>query len=132
MAIKKQKAGYVDGFVLVVSKKNVTAYKKMARQGKEAWLKFGALDYKECMGNDLKTKGSNGMPAPISFTALAKAKPTETVWFSFITFKNKTHRDSVNKKVMEYFSKKYANATYMDMPFDVKRMAYGGFSIKVD
>lgn len=132
MVTKKQKAGYVDGFVFSVPKKNVAAYKKMARQGKEAWLKFGALDYKECMGNDLKTKGSNGMPAPLSFTTLAKAKPTETVWFSFITFKNKTHRDSVNKKVMEYFSKKYANATDMEMPFDVKRMAYGGFSVEVE
>ncbi len=134
MATKKQKAGYVDGFVFVVPKKSVVAYKKMARQGKEAWLKFGALDYKECMGADLKTKGSHGMPAPISFTALAKAKPTETVWFSFITFKNKTHRDSVNKKVMDYFGKKYVNVTQKDMtmPFDMAKMAYGGFLVEVD
>lgn len=132
MTTKKQKAGYVDGFVFVVPKKNVVAYKKMARQGKEAWLKFGALDYKECMGADLKTKGSYGMPAPLSFTALAKAKPAETVWFSFITFKNKKHRDEVNKKVMEYFGKKYANAVPMEMPFDMAKMAYGGFSVEVD
>jgi len=135
MATKKQKAGYVDGFVFAVPKKNVAAYKKMAREGKTAWLKFGALDYKECMGEDLKTKSmGGGVPAPLSFTALAKAKPSETVWFSFITFKNKTHRDTVNKKVMDHFSKKYANVNPKDMPmpFDVKRMAYGGFKVEVD
>lgn len=123
-------ARYVDAFVLVVPKKNVAAYKKMAREGAVAWKKFGALDYKECMGEDLKNKASAGMPAPLSFTQLANAKPNETVWFSYITFKNKAHRNQVNKKVMQFFSKKYAN-TDQAMPFDMSKMAVGGFSVQV-
>lgn len=132
--MKKSTTGgaYVDGFVFAVPKKNVAAYKKMARDGAAAWKKFGALDYKECRGDDLKVKKSGGMPAPLSFTSLMKAKPSETVWFSFITFKSKKHRDQVNKKVMAYFEKQYAGKENEPMPFDVKRMAYGGFSVEVD
>jgi|GEM_PF-227801 len=124
---------YVDGFVFTVPKKNITAYKKMAREGKVVWLKFGALDYKECIGEDLKIKLVQGMPAPLSFTKLTSVKPKETVWFSFIVFKNKKHRDMVNKKVMDFFSKKYTHAKNKDMsmPFDMKRMAYGGFKVEV-
>lgn len=129
--MKKQKATYVDGFVLVIPKKNVAAYKKMAAEGAKAWLKFGALDYKECMGDDLNIKGSMGMPAPLSFIKLSKAKKGETVWFSYITFKSRAHRDSVNKKVMAYFSKKYADKKDEPMPFDMKRFAYGGFKVIV-
>ncbi len=127
------KTTYVDGFVFIVPKKNVAAYRKMAKDGAAAWKKFGALDYKECMGNDLKIKGQQGMPTQMSFTALTKAKPNETVWFSFITFKSKAHRDQVNKKVMAFFDKKYASMKPEDMkmPFDVRRMAYGGFSVVV-
>ena len=127
------KTTYVDGFVFTVPKKNLAAYKKMAREGKEAWISCGALDYKECMGADLKTKAQHGMPAPLSFTKLTGAKPNETVWFSYITFKSKAHRDQVNKKVDAYMGKKYANAKPEDMvmPFDVRRMAYGGFSVEV-
>lgn len=128
----KTSGKYVDGFVFAVPKKNIAAYKKMAKEGAEAWKKFGALDYKECKGEDLKTKGSGGMPAPMSFTKLAGAKPTEVVWFSFITFKNKAHRNEVNKKVMAYFEKQYADKKDMSMPFDPARMAYGGFSVEVD
>ena len=122
---------YIDGFMFTVPKKNVAAYKKMARDGAAAWKKFGALDYFECMGDDLKIKPQQGMPAPMSFLMLASAKPSETVWFSFIVFKNKKHRDAVNKKVMAYFDKQYANAKNTPMPFDVKRMAYGGFKVEV-
>jgi len=128
----KTSGTYVDGFVFAVPKKNVAAYKKMAKEGAEVWKKFGALDYKECKGEDLKTKGAGGMPAPMSFTTLAGAKPTEVVWFSFITFKNKAHRNEVNKKVMAYLEKKYADKKDMSMPFDPARMAYGGFSVEVD
>ena len=128
---KKQPAAYVDGFVFTVPKKNVAKYKKMAREGAEAWLKFGALDYKECKGNDLKIKAEQGMPTPISFTALTKATKDDTVWFSFITFKNKKHRDEVNKKVIAYMDKKYADVKDFAMPFDPARMAYGGFSVEV-
>lgn len=123
---------YVDGFVFVVPKKKVAAYKKMAREGVEAWKKFGALDYKECKGNDLTIKAVGGMPAPLSFLKLTGAKPDDTVWFSFITFKNKTHRDQVNKKVMEYMGKKYADMKDFEMPLDTSQMAYGGFSVEVD
>lgn len=132
--MKKNKKGaqYVDGFVFAVPKKNVAAYKKMAREGAATWKKFGALDYKECMGNDLKIKASGGMPAPLSFIKLTKAKPSETVWFSYITFKSKAHRNEVNKKVMAYFSKQYANKKDQSMPFDPARMAYGGFSVEVE
>jgi len=128
---KTNTAGYVDGFVFVVPKKNVAAYKKMATEGAATWRKFGALDYKECKGNDLKTKGSGGMPAPLSFTKLTGVKPTETVWFSFITFKNKAHRDMVNKKVMAHFDKKYKDTKDFAMPFDSSTMAYGGFEVVV-
>lgn len=131
MATKKSEAGYVDGFVLAIQKKNITAYKKMAREAKTVWKKFGALDYKECMGRDLTPKGGGGMPAPLSFKTLAKAKPSETVWFSYVTYKSKAHRDAVNKKVMAYFKKKYADKMDMAMPFDPRRMAYGGFSVEV-
>lgn len=122
----------MDGFVIVIPKKNVAAYRKMAKEGAAAWRKFGALDYKECKGEDLKTKASHGMPAPLSFTKLAAAKPGDTVWFSFITFKSKAHRDQVNKKVMAFFMKKYADQKDQAMPFDVRRMAYGGFSVEVE
>ncbi len=122
------KGNYVDGFVLVIPKKNVAAYKKMAAEGSKVWRKFGALDYKECVGQDLKQ--GKGSPM-LSFTKMAKAKPNETVWFSYITYKDKKHRDAVNKKVMAYFSKKYANAKDMTMPFDEKKTAVGGFSVVV-
>ena len=119
------KGKYVDGFVFSVSKENVAAYKKMAREGAKAWMKFGALDVKECQADDVT-------PPHVSFTfpKMAKAKEGETTWFSFIVFKNRKHRDQVNKKVMEYFDKKYANAD-MPMPFDMKKMAYGGFKVEV-
>jgi uncharacterized protein YbaA (DUF1428 family) len=128
----KTNATYVDGFVFVVPKKKIAAYKKMAVEGAAAWKKFGALDYKECMGEEMKIKAQKGMPAPLSFTKLTKAKPTDTVWFSFITFKNKAHRNQVNKKVMEYFGKKYADKKDFEMPVNMADMAYGGFSVEVD
>lgn len=131
MKTKKNSIGYVDGFVFAVPKKNVAAYKKMARAGALAWRKFGALDYKECMGNDLKVKPQKGMPAPFTFIKLVKPKATDTVWFSYIAFKSKAHRDQVNKKVMAYFDKVYAGKENEPMPFDVRKMAYGGFSVEV-
>ena len=131
MKTAKTSGKYVDGFVFVVSKKNVKAYKKMATEAEQVWKKFGALEYKECMGNDLKIKGSQGMPAPVSFTKLTGAKPTETVWFSYITYKSKAHRDAVNKNVMAYFSKRYEGKEDMPMPFDMARMVHGGFSVEV-
>jgi alkaline phosphatase len=100
----------------------------MAAEGAKIWKKFGALDYKECVGQDLKPAKGNPV---MSFTKMAKTKSNETVWFSYITYKDKKHRDAVNKKVMAHFDKKYADAKDMKMPFDMKRMAYGGFSVVV-
>lgn len=116
---------YVDGFVIAIPKKKVKLYKKMAMEGRDMWMKFGALDYKECLLEDPKVS-MGGM----AFSKLIKTKPTETAMFSFITFKNRKHRDAVNKKVMAYFMKKYDPNT--PMPFDPKRMAYGGFEAIVE
>lgn len=129
----KAKGNYVDGFVFPVPKKKLPAYKKMATEAGRVWKRFGAVAYYECMGDDLTTKASHGMPAPLSFVKLAKQKSGETVWFSFIVFKSRAHRDVVNKKVMDYFNKKYVNQKDApDMPFDVRKMAYGGFRVIVN
>jgi uncharacterized protein YbaA (DUF1428 family) len=124
-------AKYVDGFVLVVPKKREAEYRKMAELGKRIWMKYGALDYKECVGDDLRTKSMGGMK-PVSFTKMAKAKPGETVWFSFIVYKSKKHRDEVNAKVMK--DPLMNDPTWKDkpMPFDMKRFAYGGFTVMID
>jgi uncharacterized protein YbaA (DUF1428 family) len=119
------KAGYVDGFVIPIPKKNTAAYKKMAAEACDVWMKFGALDYKECIIEDAKPQHVH-----FTFARMIKAKPGEAVWFSFITFKSRTHRDAVNKKVMAYFSKKYSDAA-MAMPFDMKRFSYAGFKVVV-
>lgn len=118
-------AKYVDGFVIPIKKSNREAYKKMAKEGKNAWMKFGALSYMECRAEDME-------PAHVKFTfpKMAKVKEDEEVWFSFITFKSKKDRDAINKQVMAYFDKKYAGKD-QDMPFDMKRFAYGGFSVEV-
>ncbi len=120
------KATYVDGFVLAIPKKNTAKYKKMASEAREVWMKFGALDYKECIIDDPKPKF-----VTFTFPKMAAVKPGEAVWFSFITFKSRTHRDSVNKKVMAYFEKKYNKDMEKDMPFDMKRFAYAGFKVEV-
>lgn len=119
----KNKEKYVDGFVVVVNKKNVPAYIKMAKLGKKLWMKHGALDYKECEGDDLNVKW--GLP----FKKMAGAKPNETVFFSYITYKSKAHRDSVNKKVMADPDMQPDESK--EMPFEMKKMAYGGFKVIV-
>lgn len=121
---------YVDGFVLVVPKKKVQAYKKMAQQGGKLWKKYGALDYKECVGDDLHPN-MGGMKAS-SFPKITRLKKGETVWFSFIVYKSKKHRDQVNAKVMK--DPAMNDPTWKDkpMPFDMKRMAYGGFKTIVE
>lgn len=119
-------AKYVDGFVLVVPKKNFAAYKKMATEGMNAWKKFGALDYKECVIEDAKPKH-----VLFTFPKMTGAKPSEVVIFSYITFKSRTHRDQVNKKVMAYFSEKYSGEEEQTMPFDMKKMSYAGFEVFV-
>ena len=119
------KGTYVDGFVIPIPKKNTAQYKKMATEGARAWKKFGALDYKECIIEDATPKF-----VTLTFPKMAKTKPGEVVWFSFIVFKSRAHRDSVNKKVMAYFAKKYGNEMNA-MPFDMKRFAMAGFKVVV-
>ncbi|MBP6858306.1 MAG: DUF1428 domain-containing protein [Candidatus Pacebacteria bacterium] len=122
--MKKQKTNYVDGFVLVVPKNKVVLYKKMAQLGARVWKKHGALDYKECMIDDAN-------PAHITFTfpKMTELKKGETVWFSYITFKSKKHRDQVNAKVMK--DPAMNDPMYQEMPMDMKRFAYGGFEVVV-
>ncbi len=114
---------YVDGYVLPIPKKNLKAYARMAKMGAKIWMKHGALDYKECIGEDLKTRW--GMP----FSRMMKLKPGETVVFSYVVFKSRAHRDRVNAKVMKEMEKM---GDMKDMPFDVKRMVYGGFKVLVE
>lgn len=104
-------------------------YKKMAEEGRDIWMKHGALDYKECMGNDLNPD-MGGMPV-LTFGKMAKLKKDETVWFSYIAFKSRAHRDQVNKRVMAEMHKNVKKQKDMAMPFDIKRMAYGGFEVVV-
>lgn len=127
----KNQTKYVDGFVLVVPKKKEAEYRKMAELGKKIWMKHGALDYKECIGDDLRTKSMGGMK-PVSFATLAKAKSGETVWFSFIVYKSKKHRDEVNARVMKDPLMNDPKWKDKPMPFDMKRFAYGGFRVMVD
>jgi uncharacterized protein YbaA (DUF1428 family) len=115
---------YVDGFVLPVPKKKLQTYARMAKKAGKIWREHGAIDFKECVGDDLNVK--MGVPFPRQ----VKTRPGETVVFSYIVFKSRAHRDRVNAKVM----KDPRLAKMMDeksMPFDAKRMAYGGFKILV-
>ncbi len=126
----KNQANYVDGFVLVVPKNKVAEYRKMAWEGAKIWMKYGALDYKECMGDDLEPD-MGGMPV-LTFPKMVKAKRDETVWFSYITYKSRAHRNQVNKKVIAEMDKMMAKKHKdMPMPFDMRRMAYGGFKVVV-
>lgn len=115
---------YVDGFVIAVPRKKLAAYRKMAKIACKVWREYGALDYKECVGDDLKTEFG------CSFPQLARVKSGETVVFAWILYKSRAHRDRVNAKVM-----KDPRMTSMcdpkDPPFDMKRMSYGGFKVFV-
>ncbi len=116
---------YVDGYVLPVPKKNLAAYRRMAQRAGKVWREHGALQFRECVGDDLKTIRVK------SFPSMIKPKRGEKVVFSWIVFKSRAHRDSVNAKVM----KDPRLAKMMDMkamPFDSKRMVYGGFNVMVD
>jgi uncharacterized protein YbaA (DUF1428 family) len=116
---------YVDGYVLPVPKKNLQEYARIARKAGKVWREHGALEYRECAGDDLSTTKT------IPFPRTVRLKPGETVVFSWIVFKSRAHRDRVNAKVM----KDPRLASMMDpkaVPFDVKRMVYGGFEVLVD
>ncbi len=124
------KGTYVDGFVLVVPKGKAAEYKKMAEVGKKLWRKYGALDYKECMGDDLNVPDMKGKKKNL-FGKLVRLKPGETVWFSYIVYKNKAHRDAVNKKVMSDPMMSDPEWMSKSMPMDMKRFYMGGFKIAV-
>ncbi len=116
---------YVDGFVVPVPKKSVKAYRRIAAKAGRIWREHGALEYRECVGDDLNVKWG------VKFPRVVKGKPSETVVFSWIVFKSRADRDRVNAKVM----KDPRLAPMMDpkaMPFDPKRMVYGGFKVLVE
>lgn len=111
---------YVDGFIVPVPKKQVNAYKKIAKLASKVWRDHGALDYRECLADDVKVGKTTSFPRSV------KRKPNETVVFSWITYKSRKHRDAVMKKVMK--DKRLAKMmTPQAMPFDTKRMIFGGF-----
>lgn len=118
-------ARYVDGFVLPIPRKNVAAYRRIAQLGGKVWRDNGALEYVECVGHDLKV-----MKGMVAFPRLAKVKPGETVVFAWIVFKSKAHRNRVNARVMK--DKRMDSMATGPMPFNWKRMAYGGFKVLVD
>lgn len=116
---------YVDGFLLPVPKKNLAAYKKIAAKARKIWCEHGALDYRECVSDDDNVKF--GLP----FNKVAKLKKGEIVVFSYIVFKSRAHRDKVNAKVMKDPRIHAMCPDPKKMPFDGKRMAYGGFKTLV-
>jgi len=115
---------YVDGFVVPVPKKKVQAYRRLAQKAGKIWREHGALDFKECIADDVKVGKLTSFPRSV------KLKPSETVVFSWITYKSRAHRDRVNANVMK--DKRIAGMDPKDMPFDGKRMIYGGFKIIVE
>jgi len=115
-------AHYVDGFIVPVPRKNAQAYRTMARKAGRIWMEYGALEYRECVADDVK-------PGKVtSFPRSVKLKPNEVVWFSWIVYKSRRQRDRVMAKVMK--DPRIAGMG-SDMPFDGKRMIYGGFKVSV-
>lgn len=117
---------YLDGFVLAVPKKNLQLYRSIARKAGKIWLEHGAVQFVETAGDDLDVKMG------VSFAKTMKLKPGETVVFSFIVFKSRADRDRVNAKVMKDPRLNKMMEKGAPMPFDVKRMVYGGFKVLVD
>ena len=122
---------YVDGFLLVVPKGKAEAYRKMAEQGRDAWMKHGALEYFECKGEDLRQQ-EMGPDKSRSFSEMTGAKDGDDVWFSFIVFDSRKHRDEVNKKVMEEMEEAYKEQSDFVSPIEMSQMAYGGFEVLVE
>jgi uncharacterized protein YbaA (DUF1428 family) len=116
---------YVDGFIVPVPKKNVEAYRRLARKAGKIWKEYGALEFKECVADDVK-KGKW-----TSFPRSVKLKPTETVVFSYIVYKSRKDRDRINAKVMKD-PRLDGMMNPKEIPFDAKRMIYGGFKVIVD
>ena len=115
---------YVDGYVVPVPKKSLQAYRRIAQKAGKIWREYGALEYRECAGDELDVKWA------VPFPRMIKLKPGETVVFAWIVFKSRAHRDRVNAKVMK--DPRLAKMDPKSMPFDSKRMVYGGFKVLVD
>ena len=116
---------YVDGYVLPVPKKNLPAYRRIARKAGKIWREHGALEYRECVGDDMTA------PGMVAFPKLAKSKPDEVVIFAYVVFKSRQHRDATNKKIFAD-PRLAAMCDPNDMPFDCKRMTCGGFKTLVE
>ena len=115
---------YVDGFVLPVPKKNLARYRRVARVAGKVWREHGALEFTECVADDVK-------PGEVtSFPQSVKLKPDETVVFAWIVYESREHRDRVNEQVMK--DPRLANMDPKSMPFDSKRMFWGGFEVFVE
>lgn len=115
---------YVDGFLLAVPKRKLQLYRRIAQRAGRVWREHGALEYRECAGDDLKVRFG------MSFTRTAKLKAGETAVFSWIVYKSRAHRDRVNAKVMK--DVRMQKLMKDPMPFDIRRMSYGGFNVLVD
>lgn len=124
-------AKYVDGFVIVIPKDKTQAYIDMAVGGRDSWMKHGALAYYECRGDDLKPQEMGEMKSR-AFTEMAGASEGDNVWFSFIIFESKAHRDEVNAKVMAEMNESMKDHEDMEMPFSMTQMSYGGFQVEVE
>lgn len=114
---------YVDGFLVPVPKSKLPEYRRLAREAGKVWMEHGALEFRECVGDDLDVKMGR------SFKDGAGLKRGETVMFSWIAYKSKAHRDRVNAKVMK--DPRMAGMDEKTVPFDVNRMWYGGFEVLV-
>ena len=110
---------YVDGFVIPMPRKNVATYRRIATMASKVWRDHGALEYRECVADDLES------PMGTSFKKLLKLKPTETAVFAYIVFRSRADRDRVNKKVL---ADPAMSQHEQEMPFEMKRMSYGGFA----
>ena len=117
--------GYVDGFVIPIPEDRLDEYRRMAKKAAKVWREHGALDYKECVGDDME------VPMGLPFPKGIKARDGEVIVFSWILYKSRAQRDKVNKAVMA--DPRIAEACQSgEMPFDSKRMLYGGFKVIVE
>lgn len=114
---------YVDGYLLIVPKKNIEAYRKLAKVAAKVWREHGALEYRECVGDDLDA------PFGRPFPKLLRLKPDETAVFSWVLYRSRAQRDRVNAKVFK--DPRIANMDHKAVPFDAKRMSMGGFTVLV-
>jgi uncharacterized protein YbaA (DUF1428 family) len=117
---------YVDGFIVPVPKKNLTAYRRLAQKCGKIWREHGALEFRECVAEDVKVGKVTSFPQSV------KLKPGETVVFSWIVYKSRADRDRINAKVMSDPRLAKTMKDPKSMPFDAKRMIYGGFEVLVD